>query len=178
LIGKQRVELPMPNPIAFIMLVLLLVVVWRDIATRTIPNVASVLICGIGGLTRLLQVGPSALALSAVTALLLFAVLLVGHARGLIGGGDVKVMAALGVGLSPFDCYQLVVATALAGGLLAGAYLLLSRKLRAKYKYKGTSLLNRVLVIETWRIRRRRPLPYGVAIAAGGAFALFHHWSF
>ena len=33
-------------------------------------------------------------------------------------------------------------------------------------------LLRRVLRVESWRIRRGAPLPYGVAIAAGAAFAL------
>ena len=61
--------------------------------------------------------------------MVLFALLLIAYSRGLIGGGDVKLMTALAVGLSPFDCYRFVVATAIAGGLLGIAYLLLSRRL-------------------------------------------------
>ena len=88
----------------------------------------SLLLLGTGGLARILA-GPSAFALSVATALLLLILLMVIHSRGLIGGGDVKIMTALAVGLSPFDCYRFVVATAIAGGILAIAYLLLSPRL-------------------------------------------------
>jgi prepilin peptidase CpaA len=87
-------------------------------------------------------------------------------------------MTSLAVGLSPLDSYHFVVATAIAGGLLAAAYLLLSPRLRGSYGTKPTSMLGRVFTIEAWRIRRRGPLPYGVAIAAGGAFVLLHSGSF
>jgi prepilin peptidase CpaA len=122
--------------------------------------------------------GPKALAASAGTALLLFLVLLILFSRGLIGGGDVKIMAALSVGLSPSDSYRFVVATAIAGGILAVAYCLLSSKLNGPYRTRRTSFLSRVVAVESWRICRRGPLPYGVAIAAGGAFVLLQPGNF
>jgi prepilin peptidase CpaA len=158
-------------------LALLFAAAWRDIATRTIPDTVCVLLITVGGLARTLA-GPSNLVFSAGTALGVFVLLLALHSRGLIGGGDVKIMTALALGLSPFDCYRFVVATALAGGLLAIGYLLLSRTLRATRKPRRASLIRRVLAVETWRIRRRGPLPYGVAIAAGGAFVLLHPGSY
>ena len=103
-----------------------------------------------------------------------FCLLLILHSRGLIGGGDVKVMTALAVGLSPLDCYRFIVATAIAGGLLGTSYLVLSARLPAMHSVRGASLLNRVAILETRRIRRRGPLPYCVAIAAGGTFVLLH----
>ena len=87
----------------------------------------SLLLLATGGLARILE-GPSAFALSVATALLLLILLLIAYSRGLIGGGDVKIMTALAVGLSPLDCYRFVVATAIAGGILGIAYLLLSRE--------------------------------------------------
>jgi Flp pilus assembly protein protease CpaA len=110
--------------------------------------------------------------LSVGTALLLLSLLLTLYSRGLIGGGDVKIMTALAVGLSPFDCYRFIVATAIAGGLLGITYLVLSRRLPPIHRVRGASLLNRVAVLENRRIRRRGPLPYGVAVAAGGTFVL------
>jgi prepilin peptidase CpaA len=162
---------------ASVMLALLLVAAWRDIVTRTIPDTVSLLLFAVGGLARILN-GPSALAFSAAAALLLFILLLIVHSHRLIGGGDVKIMTALAVGLSPLDCYHFVVATIFAGGLLGLTYLLLSRRLGALYTAKRISLLSRVFAVEAWRIRRRGPLPYGVAIAAGGAFVLLHSGSF
>jgi prepilin peptidase CpaA len=36
----------------------------------------------------------------------------------------------------------------------------------------GATLLRRVLVVEAWRMRRRGPLPYAVAIAGGAILLL------
>ncbi len=153
------------------MLALLLTAAWRDVITRTIPDTVSLLLLIAGAIAQLVS-GVSAIVASAATTLLLFCLLLVAFARGLLGGGDVKLMTAFAIGLAPYDCYRFVVATALAGGLLALAYLLLSRiKLRAR-PITRRSLFSRILAVEGWRIRHHGPLPYGVAIAAGGAFAL------
>jgi prepilin peptidase CpaA len=38
----------------------------------------------------------------------------------------------------------------------------------------GRGRFVRIYGVERWRIRRRGPLPYGVAIAAGGVFTLLH----
>jgi prepilin peptidase CpaA len=160
-------------PFSFAMLGLLIWAALRDVATRTIPDSIGLLLVATGGLARMLQ-GPSALALSLGSALLLFLVLMIAYARGLIGGGDVKVMTALAVGLSPFDSYRFVIATAIASGLLALAYHLLPSVTKSVCPVSRRSLLGRVMTIEAWRIRRRGPLPYGVAIAAGGAFVLLH----
>ena len=168
---------PMSCLLLLILLVLLGVAAWRDVATRAIPNTISLLIVLAGALSRVL-VGPLALALSAATAMSIFLLLMIAFSRGLLGGGDVKIMTALAVGLSPFNSWRFVLVTAIAGGFLAVAYILLSHK---KYRMRGAkpaSLLGRIAQVEFWRIRRRGPLPYGVAIAAGGAFVLLHPGSF
>jgi prepilin peptidase CpaA len=153
---------------------LLLTAAWNDIATRLIPDAISLCLLAVGAVARLFEDRPSDLAFSAGTALLLFVLLLILHSRGLIGGGDVKIMTALAVGLSPLDCYRFIVATAIAGGLLGITYLVLSRRLPAMHSVRRASLLGRVAILEIRRIRRRGPLPYGVAIAAGGTFVLLH----
>jgi len=79
---------------------LLFVAAWRDVVSRTIPDGVGLLLLAIGGLSRLFE-GPSALATSAGAALLLFVLLMVVYSRGLIGGGDVKLMTAFAIGLSP-----------------------------------------------------------------------------
>ena len=156
---------------------LLVAAAWCDVATRTIPDALSLLLLATGGLARVLE-GPWELALSAGVALLLFVLLFAAFSRGLIGGGDVKLMTAFAIGVSPLDSYRFVIATAIAGGLLGIAYLLLSRMPHFMRRIRRTSLLGRVFTIEAWRIRRHGPLPYGVAIAAGGTFVLLHSGSF
>jgi prepilin peptidase CpaA len=106
--------------------------------------------------------------------LLLFVLLVVTYSRGFIGGGDVKIMTALAVGLAPLDCYRFVIATMIAGGFLGIGYFFLSRRPAGIRERRRTSVLARVVAVEVWRIRRRGSLPYGVAIAAGGTFVLLH----
>lgn len=158
-------------------LALLLVAAWRDVAIRIIPDAIALLLLAAGALARILD-GPSAIAISMGTAVLLFVMLLIAHSHGWLGGGDAKLMAALAVGLSPLDCYRFVIATAIAGGLLSIVYLMLPHWLGTTHKTGRRSILNRVGAIECWRIRRRASLPYGVAIAAGGAFVLLRSGRF
>jgi prepilin peptidase CpaA len=167
----------MSLPLVLVALALLLTAAWRDIATRTIPDVVSLLLLSVGGVARLLE-GLSDLALSAGTSLVLFVLLLVVYSRGFIGGGDVKIMTAFAIGLSPLDSYRFVVATAIAGGFLGVVYLLLSRMPLSVRPIRRRALLIRIIAIEAWRIHRSGPLPYGVAVAAGGAFVLLHPCSF
>lgn len=159
---------------ALVAIALLGFAAWRDVATRTIPDGVSLSLAAIGFLARALE-GLSALAGSILVALVLGAFLALLHARGWLGGGDVKLAAALALGLAPLDTWNMVVATALAGGVLALAYIalrwLLPRR-GASIRRDNRSLASRLLSTEAWRIRRGGPLPYGVAIAAGGTMVL------
>ncbi|HWL80341.1 MAG TPA: prepilin peptidase [Roseomonas sp.] len=155
------------------LLPLLAVAAWRDVTTRTIPDAASVLLALAGAGFRL-WIGPQALLLSLLSAALLFGGLLFLFARGALGGGDVKLMSALALGMAPATVWDFLVLTAAAGGVLGLAYLALSWLLPAHLARPSTSdgLLARLGRVEAWRIRRRGPLPYGVAIAFGGAMIL------
>jgi prepilin peptidase CpaA len=154
---------------------LLLTAAYRDLVTRTIPDWVSILLAACGLLTRVL-IGPQAAAVSAIAAVALFALLLLAHSRGALGGGDVKLMAALAFGLSLPELYHFVFVTGICGGVLAGIHLTLRRVWKdlapMKPPSRGTVGLFRVLTAERWRIARRGPLPYGVAIACGGIAAL------
>jgi prepilin peptidase CpaA len=144
-----------------------------DVASRSIPN----WICGCVALLALVARSADGLLgviYSLVAASCLFAVLLVVYMRGALGGGDVKLATAVAVGLPPGDTYDFVVATAFAGGVLALLYLLLRMLPAMRPLPAGRGRFVRIYGVERWRIRRRGPLPYGVAIAAGGVFTLLH----
>jgi prepilin peptidase CpaA len=160
-------------PLALVMSTILLRAAWCDFVTRLIPDTLSLLLVMAGVLSRLVE-SASAVAVSAGAALLLFCLLTAAYSRGWLGGGDVKLMTALAVGFSPIDSYRFVVATAIAGGVLGILYLFLSRLPLSVRRSQRNSRLGRILAVEAWRIRRRGPLPYGVAIAVGGTFVLFH----
>jgi prepilin peptidase CpaA len=147
---------------------------WRDVATRTIPNAVCAMLAVLGLAVRAGE-GWHALLLTLAAATALFLVLFACHARGLMGGGDVKLLTALSFGLPPSGSWDLVVATALAGGGLACLYLLLRRVPAAHLRLPARAdagTLRRILAVELRRVRQHGPMPYGVAIAIGGAFVL------
>lgn len=93
-----------------------------------------------------IQIGVAAAALAALT--VLFAV-------RAMGGGDVKLLAALALWVPPSLFLQLLVVMALLGGILT-------------------------LVFGAWHIMRRQrdraAIPYGMAIAAAGLWVLGTHY--
>jgi prepilin peptidase CpaA len=147
---------------------LLLVAAWRDIATRIIPDTVCVLVGAAGLLIRSSE-GVLPVMVSLAMAVALFLLLLPAASRGALGGGDVKLATALLIGLSPLAAWDFIFVTVMLGGVLGIAYMagpVLVRNVRVPPA--GAPLLQRVLQVEHWRLRRRGPLPYAVAIAAGG----------
>lgn len=142
---------------------------WSDLARRLIPNTASIVIAVVGLFERGL-VGPAAAAVSVSLSFGLFCALVVIHARGILGGGDVKLIAATSVGLSPVGVLNLLTIMALAGGVLAVVHLALRHLPGPKPRPFRSGAISRVFRVERWRIRRRGPLPYGIAIATAGAW--------
>lgn len=155
-------------------LCLLAYAAWCDVATRTIPNALCATLA-LFGLALRGQAGWAALLVSLAAAGVLFLVLFACHASRLLGGGDVKLLTALAFGLSPSESWDLVVATALAGGILSCLYLLV-RQIPAAYlrlpACADAGTLRRLLAVELRRVRQRGPMPYGVAIAIGGTIVL------
>jgi len=145
---------------------------WRDIATRIIPDTVCILLALVGLAMRASQ-GLTEAAVSVGLALGLFLLLLPVAARGALGGGDVKLATAMLFGLSPSAAWDFIFATTMLGGVLALAYIAGPRVApAAQIAPAGATLLRRVLQVEYWRLRRRGPLPYAVAIAAGGIVVL------
>jgi prepilin peptidase CpaA len=158
--------------VAFLEILLLLYVATIDVATRLISNeiCLALAVLGIAGqLTNPMQAAES-LIVAAILFLLLFAI----YARGWMGGGDVKLLVALAIGLPLTSVMQLLSATALAGGVLALMHLMMRLLPYPALAPAGSSLLRRVYVVERWRHLRRAPLPYGVAIACGGIWTIFN----
>ncbi|WP_048860048.1 prepilin peptidase, partial [Acidisphaera rubrifaciens] len=103
---------------------LLLVGAWADLARRIIPDGIScgVLLAGVG--LRLVEGAAAAVWLwAAGAALLTFMALALVWRWGLIGGGDVKLLAASVLLVPPASVPALLLSTSLAGGVLALIYL-------------------------------------------------------
>ena len=151
-------------------ILLLLYVATIDVATRLIRNEICLALALLGIASQLpnsMQVAESLIA-----AAILFLLLSVLYTRGGIGGGDVKLLTALAVGFPPTGVIQLLTITALAGGVLALVHLLMRLLPYPRLAPAGSSLVRRVYAVERWRHLRHAPLPFGVAIASGGIWAV------
>jgi prepilin peptidase CpaA len=155
---------------AFLQILLLLYVATIDIATRSIRNEICLVLAllGIAGQVA----SPMQVAESLIAATILFLLLIVSYQRGWMGGGDVKLLVALAIGLPLMGVIQLLTITALAGGILAVVHLTMRLLPYPRLAPAGSSFVRRVYAIERWRHLRQAPLPYGVAIACGGIWTI------
>src|SRR5881392_142883 len=104
-------------------ILLLLYVATIDVATRLIRNEICLALALLGIVSQLPS--PMQVAQSLIAAAILFLLLLVIYTRGSIGGGDVKLLVALAIGLPLMGVIQLLTITALAGGILALVHLMM-----------------------------------------------------
>jgi prepilin peptidase CpaA len=151
-------------------ILLLLYVAMMDIAMRLIRNEICLALALLGLVFQFASQVQVTESLIVATILLLL--LMVIYQRGWIGGGDVKLLVALAIGLPLVGVIQLLTITALAGGVLALVHLMMRFLPYPKVAPAGSSLIRRVYAIERWRNLRHAPLPYGVAIACGGIWTV------
>jgi prepilin peptidase CpaA len=163
----------------------------HDIGFRTVPNWVSVALAACGLALRLLQ-GDAGWGLACGA--MVFCCAYAAWWRGWMGGADVKLLGAAAVFVAPPLVPMLIIATSLAGGILALAYLAAGHAVRrfdkaARYAApsgeqganrpaiaaapRRRGLLRRAARCELRRLRRLGPLPYATAIAAGGWLAIF-----
>lgn len=155
----------------------LLLAALHDLAFRTIPNWMPLLVAATG---LALGAGENRLGGSLLGAIAVFVGTVLLWRRGLMGGGDVKLLAAAALLLPGRATLALLLCVAVSGGVLALCYLLLGWSLRRRHtgahfrsRRPSRSFISRVLRAEQWRIMRGGPLPYAAAIAAGGLFVLY-----
>lgn len=137
---------------------LLIAAAWQDLRTLHIGNGLSIAVAAlfVGWAVLGLIVGSftlQAFGLSIACGAGLFAVGAAAFAAGILGGGDVKLLGAVGLFAGPAGIIDLMLVTAVAGGLLGLA--VLAGAPLGPASIPGEAAL-------------RRSLPYGPAIAAGG----------
>jgi prepilin peptidase CpaA len=91
---------------------------------------------------------------------------------GWLGGGDAKLLGAVGLLVSPGRMAGAVAVIGLAGGVLALPYVVCRGRIARPRPARPSGLLARGWRAERFRLRRGGPLPYAVAIAVGTAFSL------
>src|SRR6476646_9341246 len=100
---------------SFLEALLLLYVAMIDIATRLIRNEICLVLALLGIASQI--AAPMHVIESLIAATILLLLLIVIYQRGWIGGGDVKLLVALAIGLPLRGVIQLLAVTALAGGV-------------------------------------------------------------
>ena len=157
--------------IPFACAALLVTAAATDLAARIIPNRIPALLLALG---LVLHVAQGTLVAGLLVAAAVFVFAFVAWQFGAMGGGDVKLLAATAFCIAPPAALALIVRVAIAGGVLGILYLVARRVVRAPAGPvpRLASLPARVLRAERWRIGRRFPLPYGIAIAVGGLITL------
>jgi len=153
-------RMPLPEILRYIVAAAVTgVLVWAavsDAIWRRIPNSSVLVVIALYAAWAVL-VGGAGLVPALIVAALALAVGFVLFTFKVWGGGDAKLFAAVALFAGFAHIYTLILVTALAGGLMA-VVSLASRPMRA-------------MVI--WNMKGKgdfgRGIPYGVAIAAGGA---------
>jgi prepilin peptidase CpaA len=143
----------LPDLFGILLAVLLLMAAWTDIRTRTISNElnAAIAIFAIAFWWAIGEPLWPDVALRIAVALGLFLLFAVLFMLRLIGGGDVKMIAALALWLPVQALMQMLTIMALSGGVIAII----------------------LLIRQRWRPNAAKPeLPYGVAIAIGGLWVI------
>ncbi len=152
-----------------------------DVGTRRIPNFITV-----GGLVvalvlRLSIGGGESLVSGLLGALLAFLVSFPLFMLKGMGGGDVKLLTAVGAFLGPYSTFVALLATALVGGGLAIAISLRRRRLGSSlvgtfFVMRGLALKaisgGEVDAVPTLETQGALTVPYGVAIAVGAVVGL------
>ena len=123
-----------------------------DLRTRRIPNVLTFGAALAGLLYQFATAGIDGLGQAALGWLLGAVVFVVPFALGGLGGGDVKLLAALGAWLGPGDAIWLALYTGVAGGVMALA-------VSAIYGYLGTAFQNINLLFCHWRVGGIKAVP-------------------
>jgi prepilin peptidase CpaA len=161
-----------------IALMALLASTYTDVKDRIIPNELVGLAAGCG-LALSLITRPELAWIGALAAVLaLFALGTLAH-HGLIGGGDVKMIAAVTLLFHPTQIGTLLLFIVMAGGVLSCIYIAARyalQKCQAGQNYLPTAAVSHSdtdrqgwLAGECARIATGGPMPYGVAIFAGVA---------
>ncbi len=162
-------------PITLLLLIGTLLLVFaalHDIGFRTVPNRISAALLACGILLRLLDGGPHQLLWGLLCGGAVFMVTYACWRFGWMGGADVKLLTAAAVFVPPLMVPTLLLGTSLAGGAIALAYIIGSFLAPSPAPRRPHGLVLRALRCELRRLRRRGPLPYAAAIAAGGVVAI------
>jgi prepilin peptidase CpaA len=149
-----------------------------DLKDRIVPDV-SVILIAILGLALCLMLHPGEVWLNLVAGAAVFFALGTFCHYGLIGGGDVKLAAAVTLLVTPDHIGTLLIEIALAGGFLSCFYLGAAYFVRSPRTEPDLPAATAVIAKQRWleiesaRIASGKSVPYALAISGGLLYHLF-----
>jgi prepilin peptidase CpaA len=135
-----------------------------DFRTRRIPNEAIVVILLLAAVRIGLEGQPSAALYTLAASTALFAATFLLFWRGLLGGGDVKLMAATALLIGYKDLFSFLFVMSVCGGLVALAVFAGDRLGRGSAAARAR---------EDQEPTDRLTVPYGIAISLAATFTMF-----
>jgi len=152
-----------------------LVAAATDLRTRRIPNAVPIVLAFVS-IALVATHGPLPVLVALAMGMGTLVAGTFAFARGWLGGGDVKLLAAVATSLPPSDTLAFFFYTSIAGGVLAIVAALAAGRLVATLR--SASALARPLVYSgVASVAPERPLklPYALAIAAGAVAVPLSH---
>jgi len=154
----------------FLILILCALLVWtgwHDIKTMTIPNwVSMVVIALFIPVAFLIDMSWPMPAWHLLSAVIAFIIAFMAFIPGLMGGGDVKLLTALGLWMRPQNLVFFLMLVAVIGGIIS---LFVIMRAIAKGKHKGEGGFRGIL---------KQKSPYGPAIVIAGLLFFLPQLSF
>lgn len=177
--------------IDFVILLLVILSIFFDLTKKTIPNFVTIPVVIVGFILNLINFGYKGVQLSLIGLFVGLGIFIIPFIFGGMGGGDVKLMAAIGA----LKGWRFVLSTAvfsgLAGGIIVVIILIRQKKLLVTLKRVMAIILKPIMFVLTltfenkklkqfnsWLIDsqinwEKQYIPYGVAIGIGAMITLF-----
>ncbi len=175
----------------YILIILVLLAIYFDLTQKKIPNIITFPVILWGLLSYSILEGFAGFKFSAIGFLIGLSIFLIPFILGGMGGGDVKLMAAIGA----IKGWRFVLTTAIYSGLVGGVlviiYLIYKKKLWITLKRALGIILRPILFILTLTfenhtikkinnyflgldiVKENHYIPYGVAIGLGAVIVFF-----
>ena len=158
-------------------IVILAIIAYDDVRTRRIPNVLAFSIAALGLVRMIYDLDLMAAIHTIEASAAVFAAAFVLFWRGILGGGDAKLIAATALLIGSHDLVDFLFLMGVCGGVLALA-ILARDELRLQRWYCSRSVRATPAQAADRIAAMRSTVPYGVAIASAAAVVLMLRTSF
>lgn len=148
----------------FVVICFFVAVAWAavgDLRSFRIPNRLVLLVVGFYPAHLIASPQPVDWLAGLICGAVLFFVGFFAFSRGVLGGGDVKLLSAVGLWAGPTLVFPVLLLTMMSGGLLAVIFLA-HAMLQSRSQIGGDVLARKAML--------SAPVPYGIAIAIGAAY--------